>query len=282
MTDDMRKLSADIRIKIIRALGAAGYGHIGGAMSIADVLGVLYGGVMRVDPKNPDWEERDRLVLSKGHSGPALYAALALRGYFPMEWLNTINRPGTRLPSHCDMQKTPGIDMTTGSLGQGISCAAGIALGNKMKGLDSVTYCIVGDGELQEGQVWEAVQAAAALELDRFILFVDCNKMQLDGPVSNIVPAWDVEAQFRSFGWHALTVPGWDTESIYGAVTEVMRDSKQPSVILLDTAKGIGCSFAEGRFNHYMDITPEMAEEAVAEIVRRLENGTYPRGEVRE
>jgi transketolase len=279
MQESMRHLSSQIRIETIRALAAAGYGHIGGAMSIADVLGVLYGGVMRVKPADPAWEERDRLILSKGHAGPALYAALAISGYFPIEWLSTINKPGTKLPSHCDMRKTPGIDMTTGSLGQGISCAAGIALGNKMKGRDSYTYCIIGDGEMQEGQVWEAVQAAASLKLDHLILFVDCNKKQLDGLVADVCLDWDVQAQFSAFGWNARTATGWDTESIYAAVQECKKVSGKPSVILLDTIKGIGCSFAENVFNHYMDITPEMCEAAIAEIGKRLENGTYPQGD---
>jgi transketolase len=177
----MRRLSADIRIETVRSLAAAGFGHIGGSASIADVLAVLYGGVMRIDPENPRWDERDWLVLSKGHCGPALYAALALKGFFPMEWLKTVNQAGTRLPSHADRTKTPGIDMTAGSLGQGLSAAAGIALGNRLQGFDSYTYCIVGDGELNEGQIWEALQAANQFHLDHLIVFVDGIKSSSTG-----------------------------------------------------------------------------------------------------
>ena len=147
----MRRLAADIRIGIVKELLQAGFGHVGGAASIADVLGVLYGGVMRVRPEDPKWEHRDYLVVSKGHAGPALYAALAQRGYFDKDWLLTLNKPRTHLPSHCDMRRTPGVDMTTGSLGQGISCAVGIALGNRLQNRDNYTYCIIGDGEANEG-----------------------------------------------------------------------------------------------------------------------------------
>lgn len=276
--ENLTRLSADIRIETIRALASAGYGHIGGAMSIADVLGALYGGILRVDPTRPDWADRDRLVLSKGHAGPTLYAALALRGFFPMAWLQTINRFGTRLPSHCDAQKTPGVDMTTGSLGQGISMAVGIALGGKIKEKDFYTYCIVGDGELQEGQVWEAAQAAANLSLGRLIVFVDDNKKQLDGATKPI----DTAARFACFGWDALTVPGYDTGYIADAVAQAKEQTDKPTVIVLDTYKGLGCCFAETvDFNHYMDITPGMARQAVDEIERRYAAGCYPRGEVR-
>ena len=170
--EKLRRFSADIRIWTIRTIAHAGYGHIGGAASIADVLAVLYGDVMRIDPKNPGWEERDWFVLSKGHCAPALYATLALKGYFPMEWLKTLNQGGTNLPSHADRRKVPGVDMTTGSLGQGISAAVGIAWANRLQGRDSWSYCIVGDGECNEGQVWEACQAAGHAKLDHFILFV--------------------------------------------------------------------------------------------------------------
>jgi len=152
--DEIRRFSADIRIETIKALTYAGFGHIGGSMSIADVLSVLYGEAMNIRPEQPDWPDRDWLILSKGHCGPALYATLALKGYFPMDWLKTINVIGTKLPSHCDMLKTPGIDMTTGSLGQGISAAVGIALGNKIQKRKNYTYCIVGDGELNEGSFY--------------------------------------------------------------------------------------------------------------------------------
>ena len=276
----MRRLSADIRIETIRALGEAGFGHIGGAMSVADVLGVLYGGVMDIRPNEPDWEGRDILVMSKGHSGPALYAALALSGYFPMDWLKTVNKPGTRLPSHCDRLKTPGIDMTTGSLGQGISMAVGLALAGKLKGNAHTIYCIVGDGETQEGQVWEAAESAVSLGLDNFILFVDYNKIQLDGAVHDTNKHFDLMSKFKSFGFHAREVRGYDAGDIYnGVLSAKAKGTKGPSVIILDTYKGLGCSFAEGVFNHYMYITPEMARQAIDEVERRYARGVYPGGD---
>ncbi len=270
-TEKLERFAADIRIQTILMFANAGYGHIGGAMSIADVLAVLYGGVMSIDPKNPSWEERDRFVLSKGHSGPSLYAALALIGYFPLEELKTLNQGGTRLPSHCDRLKTPGIDMTTGSLGQGVSSAMGIAMGVRMKGLDSYTYLIVGDGELQEGQVWEGVQFAAHQKLDHLIAFVDYNKKQLDGWVDDICEPFDICGKFRSFGWHAQIVKGYDVKEIYQAITQAKKEAGKPSMIVLDTIKGKGCSFAEiADFNHYMVISDEMAEESIKEIEKNF------------
>lgn len=278
--DRIRRLSADIRIETTKAIGAAGFGHIGGAASIADVLAVLYGGMMRIDPKNPDWPERDWMVLSKGHCGPALYATLALVGYFPMDWLQTVNQPGTRLPSHADCRKTPGIDMTTGSLGQGISSAAGIALGNRLQGRDNWTYCIVGDGETNEGEVWEACEAANHLALDHFIVFVDWNKKQLDGRLEDICKPMDLEAKFRAFGFDAVTVKGYDVEAIWNAVEAAKSVQGKPHCIVLDTIKGLGVPLAEEKeFNHYLTFGPEEARKSCEEIEKRFQNGTYPGGD---
>ena len=265
------RLAADIRIQTIKMFADVGYGHIGGAMSIADVLAVLYGGVMNIDPQNPLWVDRDQLVLSKGHCGPALYAALALKGYFPLSDLKTLNQGGTKLPSHCDRLKTPGIDMTTGSLGQGVSAAMGIAVASKMRGLRSYTYLIVGDGELQEGQVWEGVQFAAHQKLDHLITFIDDNKKQLDGWVNDICKPYNLIDKFTSFGWHAQLVKGYDVKEIHRAILQAKKTEGIPSVIILDTIKGKGCNFAENAdFNHYMTISNEMAESAVNEIESRL------------
>ena len=276
---DLRRLSADIRIAAINGICEAGFGHIGGSMSIADVLAVLYGKIMRYEPLRPDWPQRDYLVLSKGHSGPTLYAALGIAGFFPMDWLNTINKPYTKLPSHCNRLRTPGVDMTTGSLGQGISAAAGIALGNLLDGLDNYTYCIVGDGELQEGQVWEAIQFAAHRRLSNFIAFVDYNKKQLDGPVQDICESFDIEEKFRAFHWDARTVKGYDVYDIERGIIMAKQAGHQPKAIILDTLKGIGCLFAEkALMNHYMPVSREMADEAIAEIEKRLKEGTFPGG----
>ncbi len=279
---DYRRLSADIRIQTIRSLQKAGFGHIGGSMSIADVLAVLYGGAMRIRPSEPDWADRDYLVLSKGHCGPALYAVLALKGYFPMAWLDTVNRPGTRLPSHCDRLRTPGIDMTTGSLGQGLSAAAGIAFGLRLQKRENDVFCILGDGELQEGQVWEAAACAAHRKLGHLIAFVDENKRQLDGYLEDICSVRDPVEKFRSFGWSAVRICGWDYAAIGDAIFAARSDQNRdiPHMIALDTVKGVGCCFAERAvFNHYMVIDEAMADEAVAEIERRLAAGVYPAGE---
>jgi len=280
--DRMRRLAADIRIETIRSLAKVGFGHIGGSMSIADVLAVLYDGVMDIDPANPGWEERDRLVLSKGHCGPGLYAALALKGYFPMEWLGTVNQLGTRLPSHADMRRTPGVDMTTGSLGQGISAAVGIALAQKLRGWKSRCFCIVGDGECNEGQIWEAVQSAVHYQMENMYIFVDWNKKQLDGTLEQVVNPVDLGEKFRAFGCDVRTVKGYDVEDIYQGIQDAAAVPGKPHVIVLDTIKGIGCDFAEKvSFNHYMVMDDAMADAAAAEIERRLAANCYPGGEAR-
>ncbi|MDR0812615.1 MAG: transketolase [Oscillospiraceae bacterium] len=264
---EFRSLAGKIRVGVIEQLRAFGQGHIGGAMSIADTLAVLYGGVMFVDPKNPANPKRDRLVLSKGHAGPALYAALCERGFFPREWLGTLNQGGTHLPSHCDRTKTPGVDVTTGSLGQGASVAAGLALGAKLRGEDYTTYLIVGDGECNEGQVWEAVMFAAHHKLGNLVAFVDWNKQQLDGYTENVMANGSFEEKLRAFGWNAVTVNGHDTAAIFAAITAAKEDTNKPSAIILDTVKGKGAFFAEGvEFNHSMSVSGEQAERAIAEI----------------
>ena len=278
-SDATIRLSAEIRIQTIRALQRAGFGHIGGCMSVADVLAVLYGGELNIRPEQPDWPERDYLVMGKGHCGPALYSALALKGYFPLDWLETVNQPGTRLPSHCDRLKTPGIDMSTGSLGQGLSCAAGIALGLRIQNRSNRVFCIVGDGELQEGQNWEAAAAAEHLHLNRLTLLIDENKRQLDGYVCDVCGG-DPAEKFRAFGWNVVRVCGWDTGAILREIRVASAQTSAPSAIVLETVKGMGTSFAEReKNNHYMVITKDMADEAVMEIHRRLAVGTYPAGE---
>jgi len=277
-----KELSRDIRIGLVRAIGSAGFGHIGGSASIADVLAVLYGGVMNVRPDDPQWPDRDRFVLSKGHCAPALYSALALRGFFPMEWLSTLNQPGTRLPSHADGRLVPGVDMSTGSLGQGLSAAVGIALGNRVQGRGSWTYCVIGDGETNEGEIWEGCEVAHHLKLDHLIVFVDWNKKQLDGRLEDIVDPLDLETKFRAFGFDVQTTCGYDVEAIYHAVQRAKSVAGKPHLILLDTYKGLGINFAEAEeFNHYMAFDGALAETAVAEINRRFDEGSYPRGDFR-
>jgi len=259
---ELEKLACEIRIATVETLAARGFGHIGGSLSIADALAVLYGGLMRVDPKRPQWEERDKLVCSKGHAGPAVYAALALKGYFPREELKTLNRPGTKLPSHCDRNKTPGVDMTTGSLGQGSSLACGMALGDRLLGRDAKTYLILGDGECDEGQVWEAAMFASAKKLDNMVWLIDWNKKQLDGPVKEILDTLDFEAKFRAFGFDAVTVDGNDVEALYEAMT---KKSDRPLAVVMDTVKGKGIREVEETLsNHSMTEDKEVFDRWIA------------------
>ncbi len=236
---ELRKLAIDIRAEVAKSISSteAGSGHIGGSFSIAELMAVLYGEVMRVDPQNPKWAERDYLVLSKGHCGPGLYATLALSGFFPMEMLQTMNRGGTNLPSHADRLRTPGIDMCTGSLGQGASTALGLAYADKLDGNESrYTYLILGDGEITEGQVWEAANFAAANGLKNVIAFVDKNG-KLDPFSPYTADPDNIPQRFASFGWAAQEVNGHDVRAIYEAI-EVAKGQDAPSVIVLDTLKG--------------------------------------------
>lgn len=264
---ELEIFAARIRLETFKELTTLGFGHVGGAMSIGDVLAVLYGEVMNVDPANKDWEERDYFALSKGHAGPALYATLALKGFFPMEMLKTLNQNGTKLPSHCSRVHTPGIDLTTGSLGQGISTAIGAALASRILGGKNYAYCIVGDGECDEGQIWEGVLLAAHQKLDNFILFVDANGKQLDGDVADICELGDIGEKFRAFQWDVQTVDGHDVGAIADAVIHAKEQKGRPSVIVLNTIKGKGCELSEkAEFNHHM-MFPD-AEENQKEIAR--------------
>lgn len=269
---ELKILAINIRMETLRAMGTLGFGHLGGALSIADTIAVLYGGIMKIDPKNPKWEERDWLVSSKGHAGPGIYAALALKGYFPIEELLTLNKPGTHFPSHCDRNLTIGIDMTTGSLGQGVSTSVGVALGHKYNGKDNFTYLIMGDGETQEGQVWEGVSFAGSRKLDNLIAFVDNNKQQLDGFTKEVHEIFDFKAKFESFGWDAVDVDGGNVEQIYEAVEAAKLRTGKPSVIVLDTIKGKGVSFVEGKEkNHHVEISKEQMEQGLLELQVELD-----------
>ena len=269
--EELRVLAEAIRLVTLQELEGFGAGHIGGAMSIVETLAVLYGSEMRYDPENPEWEERDRLVLSKGHAGPALYAVLSLRGFFPKEMLSELNQGGGRLPSHCDRNKTPGVDMTTGSLGQGISSAIGTALGCRMNKSDSITYLIMGDGECNEGQVWEGAMFAGFHKLDNLIAFVDYNKQQLDGFTKDILDMGDIGAKFKAFGWHVQEINGHDTGAILRAIAAAKANKGSPSVIVLDTIKGYGTFAAGIAGNHHMNFKKDQIEEAVKLASERLD-----------
>ncbi len=270
-TKELELFAQQIRLETVRELGHLGFGHIGGSMSIADVLAVLYGKELRHDPKQPAWPERDWLILSKGHAGPALYATLGLRGYFPLEDLKTLNVPGTHFPSHCDRNLTTGIDMTTGSLGQGLSVALGAALAFRMDGRDNTVYAIIGDGECDEGQVWEAALFGAHQKLDNVITFLDYNKQQLDGFVKDILDLGDLAAKFSSFGWHTQEIEGDAVAPNEAAITAAKAAPGRPHMIVLHTKKGRGCSFAEDVVNnHSMNISQEMMDASIADIESRI------------
>ena len=265
----VRKANA-IRRLTMDAIGGLGVGHIGGCLSLADLLAVLYfGGHMNVDPGEPKKAGRDRLVMSKGHAGPAVYATLAEKGFFPAELLATLNRPGTNLPSHCDMIRTPGIDMTTGSLGQGISCAVGVAIGSRLRGDGATVFAVVGDGESQEGQVWEAAMYAGHMRLANLIAFTDYNRMQIDGTTDEVNGLDNLVAKWAAFGWNALNVrDGNDVEEIHRAIVSARESRDMPSMIVLNTVKGKGVSWVEsaGCGCHNMPVTPEQYREALAEL----------------
>lgn len=265
---NLKEKCIEIRKSILTEIGTLGVGHLGGSLSIVELLVTLYNNHMNIDPKDPKKEGRDRLVVSKGHSGPAVYAVLADLGYFPKDWLLTLNKPGTNLPSHCDMNRTPGIDMTTGSLGQGFSCAVGIALASKLKSDGAKIYTIIGDGETQEGQIWEAAMFASHKNLNNLIAFTDYNKLQLDGEVKDICGIEPLDKKWEAFGWNVWTVDdGNDCEKINEAILEA-KNSDKPVMIILNTVKGSGIKFAEdaGVSNHSMNVSKEMFEKGMQEL----------------
>ena len=261
----LEEKAKEIRKLTIDQIGYLGVGHIGGAMSIVEVLTILYYKFMKVDPGNPKMPDRDKLVISKGHAGPALYSILADKGFFPKEWLHTLNRGGTRLPSHCDKNLTPGIDMSTGSLGQGISTAIGLALANRLDNIDRKVYLIIGDGESNEGQIWEGAQAAPMFKLNNLIAFTDYNKMQLDGYMHEIMNIEDLNAKWQANNWFVQRVDGHDFFDLNIAIERSSQEKIRPSMIIMDTIKGKGCSFAERDItNHNMVFDYEKAKEAIA------------------
>lgn len=254
-----------IRYYTIDMIQHLGFGHIGGALSAVDCLAVLYepeSGFLKIDPKNPEWSERDYFILSKGHAGPALYATLAIRGYFDIEKLHTLNQAGTMLPSHVDRLKTPGIDMTAGSLGQGFGAAVGIAVGARLRDKNQRVYCMVGDGELNEGQCWEAVQVAAHQQLNNLILFVDYNKKQLDGLSDNINRSFDYVKKFEAFGWESVMIDGHDHKELYKTIQKAQKSDK-PVAIILDTIKGKGVEFLEKIDDHHLRIDSDEKKVAL-------------------
>ena len=264
--NELKKFATDVRIETVKCLEARTFGHIGGCLSIADVLTVLYNGELKnIDPKNPKKPDRDMLVVSKGHAGPAVFATLALKGYFPLDWLPTLCEGGTRLPSHCDRIRTPGIDASTGSLGQGLSLANGFAHAAKIKDKKNRIYCLMGDGEIQEGQIWEAAMYAHQYKLNNLVGIVDWNKKQIDGTVDECISLLDIAEKFRAFGWYAVTVKGDDIEAIQMAFKQIRENqSDKPGVLVLDGVKGSGVKcIEEMKFNHMIPVDKELADQCL-------------------
>lgn len=235
----LKKFANQIRREAMISMGGCGLGHVGGSMSLAETFAVLYNGIMHIHPEDPTWAERDKIVVSKGHSGPIMYATLAELGYFPKQWLKTLNQGGTRLPSHTDRIKTPGVDMSTGSLGQGASTACGLAMSDRMLGRNSHTFLILGDGELNEGQVWEAMMFISDKKLTNLITVVDYNKMQVDGLCKDVCNMGDLKAKFEAFGLStAFVEDGNDVEQVWSAFENALTAHERPACIILNTIKG--------------------------------------------
>ncbi|EGD49622.1 Transketolase domain-containing protein [Ruminiclostridium papyrosolvens DSM 2782] len=262
--------ACEIRKLTIQTIGKLGVGHIGGALSLCEVLSALYFEVMNIDSNDSKMENRDRLVLSKGHGGPALYSALALKGFIPMEELDTLNKPNTNLPSHCDMKRTNGIDMSTGSLGQGFSASTGMAVAAKMDKKSLYVYSIIGDGESQEGQIWEAAMLAGSRGLDNIIAFTDYNKMQIDGLIEEVNGLEPLDRKWEAFGWHVQTIDGHDLKQILYAIDNAKKIKGKPHMIILNTIKGKGGFFCENSVaSHNMPISDDTWKKAVELLDKR-------------
>ena len=241
----LEELAREVRRRLLTTVGRAGCGHLGGSLSAADVVTALYFHFLRIDTENPDWQDRDRFVLSKGHVTPLYYTVLAMRGFFPLDWLDTYDCVDSRLQGHPDMTKTPGVDMTTGSLGQGISSALGMAIAARMLKKNFRVFVMIGDGEFQEGQVWEAIMWAGAHKLNNLICIMDHNKLQLASTLSEGLPIDPVIPKWESFGWHVLEIDGHDMEDILSGIGKAVSYGKGPVVVISHTLKGKGVSFME-------------------------------------
>ncbi len=265
-------IATKIRMAVIEGTYNAKSGHPGGSLSIADDLAYLYFEAMNIDPANPQWADRDRFVLSKGHAAPALYGALAHRGYFPLEWIPTLRKSDSPLQGHPDMKGIPGVDMSSGSLGQGISCAVGMALAGKLDNKTYRVYTILGDGEIGEGQVWEAAMFAAAKKLDNLTVIVDNNNLQIDGTVEEVNSPYPIPEKFAAFGFHVIEIDGNDLEQIEAAIQEAKTVVGKPTAIVQKTLKGKGVSFMENLCSWH-GVAPKEDEynAAMAELTARLQ-----------
>lgn len=245
--EELEKMAKQVRKGIIEAVYSNQSGHPGGSLSVADILTVLYFKEMNIDEENPNWDDRDRLVLSKGHCSPALYSCLANRGFFPVEDLKTFRNINSYLQGHPDKNKVPGVDMTTGSLGQGLSSANGMAIAGKMDEKDYRVYCILGDGEIEEGQIWEAAMAANKYKLDNLCVIVDNNNLQIDGTIEEVMSSYPIDEKFRSFGFEIIKIDGHDITEIIKAFDVAKNVKGKPTCIIAKTIKGKGISFMENQ-----------------------------------
>ena len=264
---ELKRLANSVRFGIIEGVYNAACGHPGGSLSIADILTYLYFEEMNVDPKNPKWDDRDRFVLSKGHTAPALYATLAERGFFEKEELKTLRKTDSRLQGHPDMKGVPGVDMSTGSLGLGISAACGMALSAKINKKDYRVYTVVGDGESEEGQVWEAAMFAAHYKLDNLVAIIDWNGLQIDGPIAEVMNPTPHDKKLEAFGWHVISINGHDFGEIAAAFAEARTVKGKPTAIIAKTVKGKGVSYMENNVSwHGSAPNAEQYAAAVAEL----------------
>lgn len=264
----LRELCRELRVETLRAIHKRQSGHIGGSFSVCEILAVLYFEELNIRPSEPDWAERDRVVLCKGHAAPMLYAALAKRGFFPSEELATLRCLNSRLQGHPYAGKTPGVDATTGPLGLGLSFALGMALSLRMEHSNARTYAVLGDGELNEGAVWEACMSAAKFRADNLCAILDWNGVQLDGTNEEIMPLGDLEAKFRAFNWHTIVCDGHDVAALYGALEEAKTVKGKPTILLAHTVKGKGVSFMEGKNTWH---GKAVDDESFAAAMRELE-----------
>ena len=268
MNEQMLKEQAkEIRKDIVTMIGQAKSGHPGGSLSATEIVTYLYFEELRIDPTNPKWDDRDRFILSKGHAAPVLYAALARRGFFPTEELSTLRKIGSHLQGHPDMKKVPGVDMSTGSLGTGFSAATGIAMACKLDKKENYVYTLLGDGEIQEGQVWEAAMSAAHYKLDNLIAFLDNNGLQIDGNIDDVLSPNPIDAKFAAFGWHVLVIDGHDFKQIADAVAAAKAEKGRPTMIVSKTVKGKGVSYMENQAGWHGSAPNEgQVAQAMAEL----------------
>jgi len=262
--EELQSKARTIRRHIVEMVAEAGSGHPGGSLSSADIVTALYFNVMNIDPKKPDWPDRDRFILSKGHAAPVLYASLAEKGFFSKEELLKLRKTGSILQGHPDMKVTPGLDMTTGSLGQGLSAANGMALSAKLDNKNYRVYVVMGDGEMEEGQIWEAAMAAAHYKLDNLTAFVDHNGLQIDGPITQVMSPESIQEKFKAFGWNVIDIDGHDMKQILEAVEKAKTVKGKPTVIVAKTVKGKGVPFMENQVGwHGKAPTLEQTKEAL-------------------